>query len=34
MPCSARELDAHEAALAAIEKERRKPALWRDPPTA
>jgi DNA polymerase-3 subunit epsilon len=34
MPCSASELDAHEAALAAIEKERRKPALWRDPPTA
>jgi DNA polymerase-3 subunit epsilon len=34
MPCSASELDAHEAALAAIEKERRKTALWRDPPTA
>jgi len=32
--CSAQELEAHEAALAAIEKERRKPALWRDPPTA
>lgn len=33
LPCTPQELDAHEAALALIAKERRKPALWSDPPT-
>lgn len=34
LPCTLQELVAHESALEIIAKERRKPALWSDSPTA